>query len=67
MYQGLAAALVLVRLYATHARVDPVVTMDAVTPCVWFRNQVECNVMVPFLKNGLVPFLCLVGAKAGMG
>jgi hypothetical protein len=22
------------------------------------RNKVECNVMVPFRKNGLVPFLC---------
>jgi hypothetical protein len=28
--------------------------------CVWFGNQAGCNVMFPFRKNGLVPFLCLV-------
>jgi hypothetical protein len=31
--------------------------------CVWFGNQLECNIMVPFQENGLVPFLCLFRAR----
>ena len=41
-------------------RTNPHIPIHIPLGCVWFGNEVECNVMVPFHRNGLVPFRCLI-------
>jgi hypothetical protein len=50
---------------AKKSKFDSLVTLDGLTSlgCVRFGNEVEWNVMVPFQRNGMVPFLCSVGTK----